>query len=47
MAREGFAAVDELRGILSVAVGTDAAAHERADYVSALRNADSSACGRW
>ena len=47
MARKGFAAVDDLRGILSVAPGTDEAAHERAGYVSALREANSSAYGPW
>jgi dihydroorotate dehydrogenase (fumarate) len=47
MARKGFATVDELRGMLSVAPGTDEAAHERAGYVSALRGANSSAYGPW
>jgi dihydroorotate dehydrogenase (fumarate) len=47
MARKGFAAVDELRGILSVAPGTDEAAHERAGYVRSLREANSSAYGPW
>ena len=43
MARKGFAAVDELRGILAVPPGTDEAAHERAGYVSALRKANGAA----
>jgi len=47
MARKGFAAVDELRGILSVAPGTDEATHERAGYVGALRKANRSAYGPW
>ena len=47
MARKGFATVDELRGILAVPPGTDEAAHERAGYVSALREANSSAYGPW
>jgi len=47
MARKGFATVDDLRGILSVAPGTDEAAYERASYVSALRNANTSAYGPW
>ncbi len=47
MERKGFAAVDELRGILAVAPGTDQAAHERAGYVSALRKANRSAYGPW
>ena len=33
MARKGFAAVDELRGMLAVPPGTDEAAYERAGYV--------------
>jgi dihydroorotate dehydrogenase (fumarate) len=45
MARKGFASVDELRGILAVAPDTDETAHERAGYVSALREADSSTYG--
>ena len=47
MARKGFATVDELRGILAVPPGIDEAAHERAGYVSALRDANSSAYGPW
>ena len=47
MARKGFAAVDELRGLLAVAPGTDEAAHERAGYVSVMRRANSSAYGPW
>ena len=37
MARKGFAAVDEVRGLLAVPPGADEAAHERAGYVSAMR----------
>jgi dihydroorotate dehydrogenase (fumarate) len=47
MARKGFAAVDDLRGLLSVPQGTDEAAHERAGYVTAMREANSGAYGRW
>ena len=47
MARKGFAAVDELRGMLAVPPGTDEAAHERAGYVSAMRAANSSVYGPW
>jgi dihydroorotate dehydrogenase (fumarate) len=47
MARKGFAAVDDLRGMLAVPPGTDEAAHERAGYVSAVREANSSAYGPW
>jgi dihydroorotate dehydrogenase (fumarate) len=45
MARKGFAAVDELRGLLSVPSGTDESAHERAGYVGAMREANSRAYG--
>jgi dihydroorotate dehydrogenase (fumarate) len=47
MERKGFATVDELRGMLSVPSGADEAARERADYVSALREANVSAEGAW
>ena len=47
MARKGFAAVDDLRGLLSVPQGTDEAAHERAGYVTAMREANSGAYGPW
>jgi dihydroorotate dehydrogenase (fumarate) len=47
MARKGFKAVDELRGMLSVPLGTDAAAYERAGYVTGLRAANVSAYGSW
>jgi dihydroorotate dehydrogenase (fumarate) len=40
MARKGFTAVDELRGMLAAAPGGDAAARERAGYVSAMRDAN-------
>ena len=45
MARKGFAAVDELRGMLAVPPGTDGAAYERAGYVGALRAANSGIYG--
>jgi dihydroorotate dehydrogenase (fumarate) len=45
MARKGFTTVDDLRGLLAVAAGTDAAAHERAGYVGGLRAADAAAYG--
>jgi dihydroorotate dehydrogenase (fumarate) len=48
MERKGFATVDELRGMLSLPLGTDEAAHERAGYVSVLRAANRSAAhGPW
>ncbi len=47
MARKGFAAVDELRGMLAVPPGTDEAVFERAGYVGALREANSRIYGPW
>jgi dihydroorotate dehydrogenase (fumarate) len=43
MLRKGFTTLDKVRGILSV--HDDGSARERGDYVSALRNANSSAYG--
>ena len=40
MGRKGFGAVSEFRGLLSVPVGTDEAAYERAGYVTALAAAN-------
>jgi dihydroorotate dehydrogenase (fumarate) len=47
MARKGFQAIDELRGMLSVPPDLDQAAYERAQYVSALRAANASAHSPW
>ncbi|HEU4491855.1 MAG TPA: dihydroorotate dehydrogenase-like protein [Jiangellales bacterium] len=47
MARKGFAAVDQLRGLLSVPPSTDEAAHERRGYVGAMRAANSGLYGPW
>ena len=47
MARKGFKAVDELRGMLSVPPGTDEAAYERAGYVTGLRAANVSSYQAW
>jgi len=47
LGRKGFASVDEVRGLLSVPSGTDETAVERADYVSAMREANSTAFGPW
>jgi dihydroorotate dehydrogenase (fumarate) len=47
MARKGFKAVDELRGMLSVPSRTDAAAYERAGYVTGLRAANVRAYRAW
>ena len=46
MAQKGFAAVDELRGILAAPPGIDEPERERAGYVSAMREANS-AYGPW
>jgi dihydroorotate dehydrogenase (fumarate) len=40
MARKRFRSVDDLRGMLSVPIGTDRSAYERAGYVSAMRAAN-------
>jgi dihydroorotate dehydrogenase (fumarate) len=42
MGRKGYTAVDDFRGLLAVPVGVDETAHERRDYVTALRRANSS-----
>ncbi len=47
MARKGFAAVDEVRGLLAVPPGTDEAVYERAGYVGAMRQANSGIYGPW
>ncbi len=47
MARKGFAAIDQFRGLLSVPPGTDLVAHERLGYVSAMREANNSVYGSW
>ena len=47
MGRKGYTAVDELRGLLAVPVGADETARERGDYVSALRQANSTDYGPW
>ena len=47
MGQKGFATVDELRGILAVPAGADETAYERAGYVKALREANSSVYGPW
>ena len=47
MARKGFAALDELRGMLAVPPGTDETDYERAGYVGALREANSGLYGPW
>ena len=47
MVRKGFAAIDELRGLLAVPPSVDEAAYERAAYVSALHAANNSDYGPW
>jgi dihydroorotate dehydrogenase (fumarate) len=47
MERKGFDTVGEVRGKLAVPLGSDATAHERAGYVSALRTANASEYGPW
>ena len=47
MGRKGYATVEELRGLLAVPVGVDETARERRDYVSALRQANSTDYGPW
>jgi len=47
MQRKGFAAIDEFRGSLAVPPGAGEAARGRADYVTAMREANVSADGAW
>jgi dihydroorotate dehydrogenase (fumarate) len=47
MTRKGFDSVDQLRGMLAVPPGTDEAAYERTQYVSALRAANATSYGSW
>jgi dihydroorotate dehydrogenase (fumarate) len=47
MARKGFTAVDELRGMFAVPRDTDETIYERAGYVGALREANSRIYGPW
>ena len=47
MARKGFQSVDEVRGLLAVPPEADAAAYERAGYVTAMRAANAGAYAPW
>ncbi len=47
MGRKGFTTLDEVRGKLAVPVNIDGTARERADYVSAIQGADTTAYGHW
>ena len=46
LTRKGFSGVADVRGLLSVPLGADEEAYERAGYVGALRAANSG-CGPW
>ena len=47
MRRKGFAAVNDLRGMLAVPTDTDETLQQRAGYVGALREANSGSYGPW
>ncbi|HUA43992.1 MAG TPA: dihydroorotate dehydrogenase-like protein [Solirubrobacteraceae bacterium] len=47
MRRKGFAALDEVRGLLAVPAVADPAEHERAGYVTAMRAANAGAYNPW
>lgn len=47
MSRKESAAVDEMRGLLSVPPGSDGATHERIGYVRVMRGANSNVFGSW
>jgi len=47
MGRKAYATVEELRGLLATPVGADETTRERGDYVSALRQANSTDYGPW
>lgn len=47
MARKGFATAQEVRGLLATPVDSDGAGLQRGDYVSALRQANSTDYGPW
>lgn len=47
MTRKGYTAIDEVRGLLAVPIGTDETARERRDYVGVLRRANSAEYGPW
>src|SRR6476659_529887 len=47
MRQKGFASLDDVRGMLSVAPDGDETAHERAGYVAALREANAGTYGPW
>jgi dihydroorotate dehydrogenase (fumarate) len=47
MSRKGFEDLVQVRGLLAVAADTDAAAYERAGYVTAMRAANAGAYAPW
>ncbi|PRC46162.1 dihydroorotate dehydrogenase-like protein, partial [Mycobacterium sp. ITM-2017-0098] len=47
MSRKGYTTIKDFRGLLAVPIGTDEVAHERVNYVSALRQANSGDYGPW
>jgi dihydroorotate dehydrogenase (fumarate) len=47
MARKGFRAIDEVRGLLAVPYEADSAAYERAGYVTAMRAANAGEYTPW
>jgi len=47
MARKGFTALDDVRGLLAVPTAADRSAHERAGYVTAMRAANAGAYNPW
>jgi dihydroorotate dehydrogenase (fumarate) len=47
MSRKGFQALAEVRGLLAAPDAEGRAAQERADYVCAVREASSGACGTY
>lgn len=47
MQHKGYTAIDDFRGLLAVPIGADETAHERGDYVDALRRANSADVGPW
>jgi dihydroorotate dehydrogenase (fumarate) len=47
MSRKGFDDLDRVRGLLAVPAEADAAAYERAGYVTAMRAANAGAYNPW
>jgi dihydroorotate dehydrogenase (fumarate) len=47
MTRKDFQTVNQIRGLLATPTGTDNTTHERGDYVTAMREANTRAYGPW